>query len=326
MTGTGLRVGMAGRLLVLLLLTGCIPMATTSRPRSIALGAYISGAPWDSAKLDEFAILTKTRPSIVMWYQDWVHPGVREFDPTKMDAVAARGAMPMVTWEPGDHRADATQPDFALRTILAGRHDAYIRQWARDAARWGKPMYLRFAHEMNGDWYPWSPGVNGNTRAEYTRAWGHVVGLFTEERAVNIRWVWSPNVACRRCSSFADLYPGDAVVDWVGLDGYNWGTSQSWSHWEEFVPIFHASYHTLTTLTTKPMLFAEIGSSELGGDKAAWMRRALLVDIPTSFPRVQAVVWFHEAKETDWRVNSSPAALAAYAAAAASPTYQGRLP
>jgi hypothetical protein len=34
------------------------------------------------------------------------------------------------------------------------------------------------------------------------------------------------------------------------------------------------------------------------------------------------VVWFDEDKETDWRVNSSASALAAYRRVAASPLYQ----
>jgi len=313
-------------LLLGVLLSEHAHVAGASGARSIALGAYVSGAPWDPAKLDAFAALVGARPSIIMWYQDWAHPGVREFDRAKMDAVVARGAMPMVTWEPWDYTREVAQPGFALRTILTGTHDAYVRQWARDAARWGRPMYLRFAHEMNGNWYPWSPGVNGNTRAEYAQAWRHVARIFKQERASNVRWVWSPNIVCGGCSPFADLYPGDAAVDWVGLDGYNWGASQTWSRWEEFEPLFRASYGALAALTSKPMMVAETGSTELGGDKGAWIRQALLSDIPAKFPGVQAVVWFHENKETDWRVNSSPAALTAYAAVAASPLYQGRLP
>jgi beta-mannanase len=41
-----------------------------------------------------------------------------------------------------------------------------------------KPFYLRFAHEMNGKWQPWSPGVNGNTAARYVIAWRHVHHIF----------------------------------------------------------------------------------------------------------------------------------------------------
>ena len=66
----------------------------------VALGAYISGAPWNPAKIDKFRAMVGTPPSVVMWYQDWAHAGVKEFDPQKMDAVVSRGAVPMVTWEP----------------------------------------------------------------------------------------------------------------------------------------------------------------------------------------------------------------------------------
>ncbi len=127
---------------------------------SVALGAYISGAPWDPSKIDEFSALVGTPPSVVMWYQDWAHAGVREFDPKKMDAVVSRGAMPMVTWEPWDYTKGVEQPEYALKSINRGKHDAYVKQWAREAAAWDETFYLRFAHEMNGNWNSWSPGVN----------------------------------------------------------------------------------------------------------------------------------------------------------------------
>ena len=307
-----------------------VPGGLLAAPRSqvlpLALGAYIAGAPGDPARLDQFTSLVGVRPAIVMWYQDWAGSGVREFDPVKLDAVVARAAMPMITWEPWDPAAGAAQPAYALATIIAGNHDAYIRQWARDAASWGQPLYLRFAHEMNGTWYPWGIGVNGNTSAEYVAAWRHVVDIFRQEGATNVRWVWSPNVAYPGSTPFAQVYPGDAYVDWAGLDGYNWGTSQPWSQWASLASIFGASYDAVTRLTSKPLLLAETASTELGGDKAKWITQGLLTDVPSRFPRVRAVVWFHENKETDWRVNSSSSALAAYRKVASSSTYQGHLP
>ncbi len=293
---------------------------------SIALGAYVSDAPWDPAKIEEFRSMVGKAPAIVMWYQDWANGNATEFDPAKMSAVVSRGAMPMVTWEPWNHTESASQPAYALRAILAGHHDAYIRRWARDVAAWSQPMYLRFAHEVNGDWYPWSPGVNGNTSVEYVATWKHVVDIFRQEGATAVRWVWSPNVAYDGSTPFAEVYPGDAYVDWVGLDGYNWGTSQSWSSWTEFAAVFGASYDALAALTTKPMMITETASTELGGDKAAWIRRGLLDDVPSRFPRVGAVIWFHENKETDWRVNSSSSSLVAYSEVTTALWYQGRLP
>ena len=264
-----------------------------------------------------------TPAKLVMWYTPWENVGDREFSATLSDAAASRGAVPLVTWEPFDWVGGTDQPKYALSTIIAGDHDAYIRQWAQGAAAWGKPFYLRWAHEMNGNWYPWSPGVNGNTHAEYVSAWKHIHDIFQEEGATNVRWVWGPNVRVGD-EKFADLYPGDAYVDWVGIDGYNWGTSETWSRWQTFTEVFGPTYDELTALTNKPMMIAETASAEAGGDKAAWIRQGLLGDVPSRFPRVRAVIWFNEDKETDWRVNSSAASLGAYREAAASPASNGQ--
>ena len=73
-----------------------------------------------------------------------------------------------------------------------GRHDAYIRSWARDLKRFGNPVFLRFAQEMNGNWYPWAEDANGNKPGEYARMWRHVHDIFTAEGATNVKWVWCP--------------------------------------------------------------------------------------------------------------------------------------
>ena len=68
----------------------------------------------------------------------------------------------MVTWEPWDHTKGVNQPQYALKTIVSGKHDRYIRQWARDAKTWGKPFYLRFAHEMICNCYTLCLCFNGS--------------------------------------------------------------------------------------------------------------------------------------------------------------------
>ncbi len=295
----------------------------------IALGAYVSGAPWQSAPLDAYATLVGRMPTLVQWYQDWAHPGVREFDPVKMNAVTSRGAVPVVTWNPWDDAGGASQPAYSLSAIASGSYDPFIRQWAHDAAAWGQPFLLRFAPEMNGDWFPWGMGVNGNTSADYIAAWRHVVDIFRQAGATNARWVWCPNVAGAPQVTFPTLYPGDSYVDWVGLDGYNWGTSQPSDpskQWTGLAAIFGASYDALVALTSKPVMIAETASTELGGDKAAWITQGLLTDVPTRLPAVRAVIWFDENKETDWRVNSSATALTAFRSVVAAPLYAAIVP
>ena len=97
-----------------------------------------------------------------MWYSDWAN--VRRPDLGQLRAVARRGSLPEITWEPWDHAKGlwVPQPAFRLRRIIAGRYDALIRRWARDLAAYGGPVRLRFAQEMNGNWYPWAETFNGN--------------------------------------------------------------------------------------------------------------------------------------------------------------------
>jgi hypothetical protein len=301
-------------------------VAHASAASPIAMGAYIPGASWDAKRIDAHTAMVGTAPAIVMWYQDWAHADVNRFAAGTLDAVVARGAMPLVTWEPWDYTGGADQPAYSLAAINGGAHDDYIRGWARDAAAWGKPFYLRFAHEMNGTWYPWAVGVNGNTAADYVSAWKHVVAIFRQEGATNVRWVWCANVIFDGSAPLAQVYPGDAWVDWVALDGYNWGTSQDWSAWQSLVGVFGQSHNALAALTNKPMMISEVASAEVGGNKATWISRGFLTDLPKRLPRVRAVIWFDENKETDWRVNSSRASLDAYRRVAASAQYQGRLP
>ncbi len=301
------------------------PETAVRSASTVALGAYIADAPGDPKKIDQYTARVGAAPAIVMWYQDWAHPGARDFDPAKLNAVAARGATPMITWEPWDSGGGANQPAYTLAAITAGNHDAFIHTWAKGAAAWKKPLYLKFAHEMNGDWYPWAARANGNTAAQYAAMWRHVRDIFQQEGAKNVRWVWAPNIQYDGSTPFASLYPGDAAVDWVGLDGYNFGTSQPWSRWTDFATTFGASYDTLTHMTPKPVLIGETACAEQGGDKAAWITRGLLRDVPARFPRLRAIIWFDENKEADWRVNSSQKSLDAYRSVATSPIYRGRL-
>jgi len=303
--------------------------AAATATSSIALGAYIANAPGDPTQLDAFSSTVGVTPSIVMWYQDWAHS--TGFDTTGMNAVSARGAMPMITWEPFDYSMGVAQPNYSLAKIAGGAHDAYITQWAQGAKAYGKPFYLRFTHEMNGNWYPWGNGVNGNTTAQYISAWQHVRAIFTQVGVTNARWIWSPNVAGKgnrggtASGAFSSFYPGDAYVDWIGMDGYNWGTSQSWSSWQTLATIYGSTYGTLSKMSTKPMMVAEMSSAEVGGSKSGWITTGLSSTILSSYPRIKAVVWFNENKETDWRVNSSASALSAYQQVAKSAPYQGKL-
>jgi beta-mannanase len=175
-------------------------------------------------------------------------------------------------------------------------------------------VYIRLAHEMNGNWYPWGGTVNGNSPADFVGAWRHVRDVFTQEGATNVKFVWAPNndsVPNTSANAIGAYWPGDAYVDYLAIDGYNFGTGSSWSTWRSFSDVFGASYATVTKLSSKPLVITEIGCSTSGGDKAAWIADMFRV-LPTSFPRINGIVWFNVDKERDWRIESSAEALSAF--------------
>jgi beta-mannanase len=231
----------------------------------------------------------------------------------------------MIDWSPWDlaNQGRPNQARFQLRDVIAGRHDDYIRAWAAGAAAWGKPFFVRLCHEMNGSWYPWSERANGNRRGEFVRAWRHVVDLVRASGATNVTWVWAPNefesydgIPIRR------LYPGDAYADWLGISGFNWGDGQRGSLWRSFDKTFSRSYPRVRAISRrKPIMLAEIGSSERGGSKAGWLRDAFAVRIPR-MPSVRAVVYWNRADEgMDWPIETSRSARAAFRRAIALPHY-----
>jgi endoglucanase len=114
------------------------------------------------------------------------------------------------------------------------------------------------------------------------------------------------------------MFPGEAYLHWVALDGYN---NVNWGGWQSFGQIFSSSYTSITALSVKPVLIAETSSGEVGGSKAAWIRDALGTQLPAHFPRVRALLWFNENKEIDWRIESSETARRAFAEAVASRRY-----
>ena len=105
-------------------------------------------------------------------------------------------------------------------------YDFYIVPWARAAAEYKHPLFLRFAHEMNDPYrYPWGP-QNGNRPEDFVAAWKHVHLIFQKMGATNVLWVWSPHISM---PWFEFYYPGPEFVDWIGVGVLNYGTIASWS-------------------------------------------------------------------------------------------------
>lgn len=287
-----------------------------------AYGPTYDDPPWDMAAQDLFEQHAGKRASIIHYGQFWRENGVSQpFYPNPANAVIARGAVPLLDWNPWDSAAGGAtnQPAFRLSRIAAGYHDAYIRSWAQGVAAWGHRILVRPMHEMNGNWYPWSERTNGNRAGDYVKAWKRILRVADQAGASNIEWVWSPNVIYSGSIPLTGLYPGEAWTEWVAMDGYNWGGSQ----WTDSGDVLYPTYAALRQLApSRPVMIAETGSAEAGGDKAQWIQW-LFEDIEAGYyDALGALVWFNwDADGHPWRIESSPAAQSAFAAGIASPRF-----
>ena len=288
---------------------GASPETSSARLR---FGVSTPGGAAANAELDAVAALVGEAPSIVLSYYDFGQaPPIAD-----LDSVAARGATSLITWEPWRWGEGTSQPAYANARIAAGDFDPYLKQWGSALADWGKPVLLRYAHEMNGNWYPWSDGVNSNASGSSVAAWRHVHDVLAAQGATNVSWVWSPNVPYTGSTDLASLYPGSDYVDVAALDGYNWGTAVGWSSWASPSALFADGLAQLRALAPGiPILIAETAASETGGSKATWNRD--LVSYLSAQSDVMGFVWFDHDKEVDWRINSSTSSSDALAAALA---------
>jgi len=224
------------------------------------------------------------RPTLAMFYQDWAPKN--KFDANFLYGLSITGTLPIITWEPWDTSKKLT---ITPQQIINGKYDPFIRQWAKDSAKYHQPFFLRFAHEMNGDWYPWGK----QSPQTYIAMWHHVHDIFEEENATNVIWVWSPNNTDKdgNTSSILSYYPGDAYVDWVGFSGFNWGTTTNKTSWLNFKELATDVYVILSKLN-KPVMIAETSSVSLGGNKQEWFKDML--SNLQNFPQIKAVVLFDE--------------------------------
>ena len=296
-------------------------------------GTSAQPAPVNPTAIASFEAFAKKSPSLLESYSAFaecqsggVNCSFIPFPAAQLEAIRNRGAIPLFTWASEATSGEVNQPNFQLADVIEGKYDSYISAWATAAKAWGHPFFLRFDWEMNGNWYPWSESVNGNAPGQYVAAWQHVRDIFTAVGATNATWVWCPYVNPNgNLQSLEGLYPGDEYVDWTCLDGYNYGSSKPNTKWRSFSFLFGPQYAEISgeIAPTKPMLIAEVASSEQGGSKPAWIAE-MFSELPTAFPAIRGVMWFDYFYDgNDWWLESSTAAQEAFAAAVADPRYLG---
>jgi len=231
--------------------------------------------------------------AIHLGYFDW-GLDFRSFAQADIEA----GRIPYVTVEPWN---------VALDSIVSGAQDSVIQNRAAGIRDLPGKIMLRFAHEMNGDWYPWSGFENGadtGAPAKYVAAYRRVHDGFEAAGVTNVLWVFCPNVDSvpnEAWNQWENYYPGDEYVDWMCYDGYDWGS-------DTFASMTSRIYAGLAAMN-KPILLGETSTENV--EKATWISE-IIPAMQSQFPMLKALVWFHVNKENDWRYDSTQGSLGAF--------------
>ena len=184
-------------------------------------------------------------------------------------------------------------------------------------------------------WFPWSgffygggTAIAGTSPVKYEgpelfkQAYRYVVDHVRAAGATNIQWVFHPNNTSEPnepWNRMANYWPGAEYVDWLGLSAY--GEQYPGPSWTPFQIVLPEFYQEICRLDpNKPFILAEWGVGEFpdNGSKGAWITEALRRMSSGEFPRLKAMVFWHERWQngdlsfSNLRVQSSPESLSAY--------------
>jgi len=263
-------------------------------------GALVSGetygqtgnAPYNTAAWETFERHAGRKVAILNQGQEW-----GKFEKWEVEATLAHGTIPLVTMGLGGTSIDQ---------VASGGQDAAIRRWAQEAKAWGHPFLFAPWWEMNGGWYAWG------RQPRFVEAWRRFHNIVVEQGASNVTWTWLVNsIWSDPESNPTKYYPGDAYVDWTGMDSYNWGRMPAQpDRWKNPDQVITPTLKVLRTVApTKPVAIVEDASTEYGGNKTDWIREMLTTYLP-HHPEIKAYLWFNwnfkkNEKREDWPIESS---------------------
>ncbi|MBX2848608.1 MAG: hypothetical protein KTR16_09815 [Acidiferrobacterales bacterium] len=186
------------------------------------------------------------------------------------------------------------------------------------------------------------------TASDYVAAWRHIVMLFRQQNVSNVDFMWIVRhgifgqTVQTGFPTADEIYPGDDYIDWIAADPYNYsfksGGVYQWRSLREVAEEFYA----WGKQRPKPLAFGEWGTREEyfnlnndGSRKATWFDEAKQW-LKTDATRIKAVMYFNRYTEGEfinpddfgntgpnWKVDTTPASLAAYQALAQDPYFIG---
>lgn len=246
--GAGIYSGLASREQEQTQPTQPLPIARPCEVPDRALLVPASGAlfgvnlDWQAKSLERYAADLGHKPAVSVSFTGFPYTPEEKADLDRaVVQIRANGQMMLLTLEPvrGLSQVTAESAEALARDLAGFNND-------------GVPVLVRFGHEMNGSWYPWS-----QQPARYVEAFQTLAGAI-HTHAPGSAMMWAPNygggypfaggqyeakpgtpdftaldtnadgVLTMNDDAYSPYYPGDDAVDWVGMSLYHWGAEFPW--------------------------------------------------------------------------------------------------
>lgn len=293
-----------GVLFLAFLLTPFFSVQANHQETRVEVNIWLHGAP-DIQPIKDLESLVGVKFNGAKWYENWDDP----WRPHIPNGYHANGYIPEMTWQPMLKQPDGSFKGVANDDIVAGAYDSYLDTMSAQVKALPYRLRISYAAEFNGGWNPWGMGKVGNTVENHKTAWRHIVNRFKANSVTNVDWVWTPNAdPFQMTPSYASMYPGNEYVTYFGLDGYNFSTTNG-PYWMSFDQVFRTSYDQLQAIANKDVYLMEVGSVEVGGDKAAWIKD-MFEKLESDYARIKGITWWNVAyPQYDMRIQSSQASI-----------------
>jgi beta-mannanase len=226
------------------------------------------------------------KPTILSVYEIWGSsvPSV------SMASIASAGAIPMIDLSCGSDLQ-----------VTNGAFDNYINTYAEAMKSYGKPVFLRYAWEMNIKGSR-TEVCQDNTKdyAGYISSWQHIYSIFQKDGATNVAFVWCPS----HLNDASQYYPGNQYVNWIGVDGYANNTNGAANN-QTFSSVF-GSFYQQWSGHNKPMIVGETGAQP--GNQSKYLS-SMASSMENTYTNIKAVVYFDAGSDTGpttWALQNSP--------------------
>jgi mannan endo-1,4-beta-mannosidase len=280
------------------------------------LGISYGNSGWAMSDVSNMETWQGKKFATVELFSSWCPGDSKRMDNLfniQLPNIWKNGNVPVLTWQPYICGASST-PTNVDALIAAGEYDSYLTQFANRVNLFvagtdgvigssdDRRLYVRMGHEMNGDWYPWSANSSGQTPAQFVAMWRHVHDIFSSNGLdpTHLQWIWCVGTKDSSRNYPAETYyPGDAYVDWIGMDGYNFGDQTFGANtfsWKTPDQIFSAMLTRMHGLAAKPIGIMETGSSATTTSGVSYSAKNQWTEQLFSYAlnqQIRMVIWFN---------------------------------